>query len=284
MTFHEVPLSYASEITIKVSNLERSILFYKQIIGLQVLRQDAGRAELTADGNTVLIGLVQPPAIEPKAARSAGLYHFALLLPNRPALASALAHLIHTGWPLQGASDHLVSEAIYLADPDGNGIEIYADRPSESWSWEGGMVMMDTAALQAEELLAMGEKLSWNGMPGDTIMGHIHLHVSDLKAAEEFYVKGLGFNIAAEYGGQALFLSTGNYHHHIGINTWNGIGAPPARENAPGMKEFKLLYPDSQSISAAAERIRKLGINADIQGDSVLTADPSGNRIILSLK
>ncbi|MCA1034924.1 VOC family protein [Bacillus infantis] len=283
MNFHEAPLTYASQITLKVSDLERSILFYKEIIGLKVLREDTGSAELTADGKTVLIVLVQPPAIEQKSARSAGLYHFALLLPDRPSLASALAHLIQAGWPLQGASDHLVSEAIYLADPDGNGIEIYADRPTESWTWEGGMVRMDTAALHAGDLLAMEEKMPWKGIPGDTIMGHIHLHVSDLKAAEEFYVKGLGFNIAAEYGGQALFLSTGNYHHHIGINTWNGIGAPPARENAPGMKDFKLLYPDTKSIRAAAERIRKLGQNAEIQGELVLTADPSGNRIILSL-
>lgn len=175
------------------------------------------------------------------------MYHFALLLPSRNDLARILRHFIQIRYPLQGASDHLVSEAIYLADPDGNGIEIYSDRPSAAWNWENGEVEMATVPLDAENLLAEGDGEAWTGLPSNTLMGHIHLHVSELQKTEEFYIQGLGFNIVNRYGRQALFISTGGYHHHIGLNTWNGVGAPAPLENSVGLKRFSLVLPNKET-------------------------------------
>lgn len=281
MGFHREPNTFVSQVNLKVANLERSLTFYQEVIGLQVLQQTNSTADLTADGKTVLVSIQQPDDVVSKLARTTGLYHFALLLPTRADLGRLLKHFLQVRYPLQGASDHLVSEAIYLADPDGNGIEVYADRPASDWSWNNGEVEMATVALDAESLLAEGEEEEWNGMPSGTIMGHIHLHVSELQKTEEFYTKGLGFEIVTRYGGQALFISTGKYHHHIGLNTWNGVGAPPAAENSVGMESYTMVFPSDEKRKQILSQLKEMGVAVTEEKGAYITADPSGNRIRL---
>ncbi|MGC4377545.1 VOC family protein [Fictibacillus sp. Mic-4] len=282
MNFHRAPNTFVGQVYLKVANLERSLAFYQKVIGFKVLQQAERKAVLTTDGKTALLTIEQPENVIPKQPRTTGLYHFALLLPERSDLANALNHLINTGYPLQGASDHLVSEAIYLADPDGNGIEIYADRPSSKWNWKNSEVIMATEPLNAENLLSEGIG-EWKGLPAGTIMGHIHLHVSDLSKAEEFYCKALGFNVVSRYGSHALFISTGSYHHHIGLNTWNGVGAPAPLENSVGLKCFNLVYPSLEARAGAIERLEAIGAPVEEENGSCLTEDPSGNRIRLDI-
>ncbi|MGG7620625.1 VOC family protein [Bacillus coreaensis] len=281
MGFHREPNTFVSQVKLKVANLERSLTFYQEVIGLQVLQQTNTTADLTADGKTVLVSIQQPVNVVSKQGRTTGLYHFALLLPTRADLGRLLKHFLQVRYPLQGASDHLVSEAIYLADPDGNGIEVYADRPASSWSWNNGEVEMPTVAIDAESLLAEGEGKAWNGMPAETIMGHIHLHVSELQKTEEFYTKGLGFEVVTRYGGQALFISTGKYHHHIGLNIWNGVGAPPAAENSVGMESYTMVFPSDEKRKQILSKLKEMGVTVTEEKGAYITADPSGNRIRL---
>lgn len=281
MGFHREPNTFVSQVNLKVENLERALTFYQEVIGLQVLQQTNTTADLTADGKTVLVSIQQPVNVVSKQGRTTGLYHFALLLPTRADLGRLLKHFLQVRYPLQGASDHLVSEAIYLADPDGNGIEVYADRPASSWSWNNGEVEMPTVAIDAESLLAEGEGKAWNGMPAETIMGHIHLHVSELQKTEEFYTKGLGFEVVTRYGGQALFISTGKYHHHIGLNIWNGVGAPPAAENSVGMESYTMVFPSDEKRKQILSQLKEMGVAVTEEKGAYITADPSGNRIRL---
>ncbi|MGG3625138.1 VOC family protein [Bacillus gobiensis] len=281
MNYHSHPHTFVNQVDIKVQNLERSLAFYQNVIGFQLLEQADNKAFLTADGKTPLLIIEQPEYVIPKQPRKTGLYHFALLLPSRPDLASVLNHLIEIGYPLQGASDHLVSEALYLGDPDGNGIEIYADRPSSLWDWNDKEVVMATKALDADGLLAEGKGLQWTGLPAGTLLGHIHLHVSEMENTKEFYTKGLGFQIVSRYGNQALFLSTGEYHHHIGLNTWNGVGAQKPAENSVGLKSFSLVLPDEETRKKTIEQLTTIGAAVKKENDIVITHDPSGNQIQL---
>lgn len=282
MKFHQPPHSYVGHVHLVVEDLERSLTFYQEIIGLQVLKQAEKEAELTADGKTTLVTIEQPDNVTPKQHNRTGLYHLALLLPERFDLANVLLHLLQTGYPLQGASDHLVSEAIYLADPDGNGIEIYWDRPAETWKWDGPEVVMATDPLQAQDLMAKAKGSDWVGLPSGTIMGHIHLQVSDLDKAENFYCKALGFDLVnSKYGQSARFVSSGGYHHHIGLNTWHSAGAPPRSENSVGLKLFSLVLPSEEARKNAVHELRQLGEPVSEENGVVLAKDPSGNHIQL---
>lgn len=283
MEFHQSPHTFVDRVDLKVSNLERSLEFYRDMIGFQILKQEDRKAILTADGKKPLLIIEQPEGVTPKQGRTTGLYHFALLLPNRSELASVLQHFIQVGYPLQGASDHLVSEALYLADPDGNGIEIYADRPASTWDWKDGEVVMSTEPLDVRGLLAEGRGKQWTGLPANTLMGHIHLHVSELHKTKEFYCDGLGFDVVTKYGNQALFISTGGYHHHIGLNTWNGVGAPKPSEKSVGLKWFTLVFPNEEARNKIVDQLQRIGATVEIENDSYFTEDPSGNRIKLSI-
>ncbi|MGG0717868.1 VOC family protein [Robertmurraya massiliosenegalensis] len=281
MKFHESPNVYADEVCLKVTDKKRAVSFYQNMLGLQILKETSATTVFTADGKTPLLTIVEPENVTAKEPRRTGLYHFALLLPTRAELAACLKHLVESRYPLQGASDHVVSEAIYLADPDGNGIEIYADRPSETWQWSGELVRMDTVALDVEDLFKEWDGKAWAGLPQGTIMGHIHLHVADLRAAEEFYCDTLGFDVVARYGDQALFVSSGKYHHHIGLNTWNGRGAPSPSEDSAGLQFFTLKYPHQKEKLQVVERLKNRGYPVEIDGDNIKVTDPSGTRIIL---
>ncbi|MFT9596372.1 VOC family protein [Mesobacillus sp.] len=281
MSFHQPPVTFVGQVNLKVQSLERSLAFYQEVIGFKVYEKTDKSAKLTADGKTVLLSLEQPSDVIPKKGRTTGLYHFALLLPDRTDLAKVLKHFLQTGYPLQGASDHLVSEALYLADPDGNGIEIYTDRPASQWEWNEQQVVMATQALDAENLLAEVKEQAWNGLPARTVMGHIHLHVAELAKTEEFYTQGLGFDVVSRYGPQALFISSGKYHHHIGLNTWNGLGAPVPPVNSVGLESFALVLPDEASLNETIASLKEIGASVAEENGISITADPSGNKIRL---
>ncbi|WP_374054824.1 VOC family protein [Rossellomorea sp. FM04394] len=282
MNFHKEPHIFVGEVNIKVENLERSLSFYQEVIGFQVLEHTGKRATLTADGIRPLVSLEQPENVTPKQPGTTGLYHFALLLPNRTDLGKILEHLIKLNIQL-GSSDHLVSEALYLSDPDGNGIEIYRDRPSSDWTWNGNQVEMAVDPIDARGILAEADGQSWDGLPAGTVMGHIHLHVSDLKSTQDFYGRGLGFDVVSRFGSQALFISTGGYHHHIGLNTWNGVGAPSPAENSVGLNWFTLHFPSEEKRATIIRKLQSMGATIQEQNGKLLTEDPSRNRIYLSL-
>jgi len=281
MFFHQKPNIVVGDIHLFVTDIERSIDFYQHIIGMHLLKKSQRCALLTADGQNVLITLEVPEHVVPKQPRRSGLYHFALLLPNRKALAQMLLRLLQLGYSLEGASDHLVSEALYLSDPDGNGMEIYADRSADMWEWKNGQVLMETKALDMEALLEESEGISLAELPSDTLIGHIHLHVADLEASKQFYCDGLGFRVVSHYGSQALFISTGGYHHHIGLNVWNGIGVPAPDENSVGLKWMTLVYPDEVTRLQVVERLQHMGAFVEKRAGEIVAQDPSGTRIKL---
>ena len=288
--FHKKPNLYTSHVQLKVSNLERSIEFYTTIIGFQILEQTAHTAYLTVDGKTSLISLIEVQHAVSQQGYT-GLYHFALLLPTRKDLGNIIQHFIQTNTRL-GAADHDVSEALYLNDPDGNGIEIYIDRPENEWTWNPeGQVSMVTEQLNFQAILA-GADGTWSGLPEGTVMGHMHLSVSDLAQTATFYTNVLDFNVVCEYSGQALFISTGNYHHHIGLNTWHSAGRPALPENAVGLKSFTIVLKDETYAQTVKEKLQAAGATveqyeeAPVYGGKQLfsTVDPSGIRIIFTVE
>ncbi|MFU2014144.1 VOC family protein [Peribacillus butanolivorans] len=276
--FHQKPVTFVREVSINVMHLDNAIRFYQDIIGLQLLKKTDRKAVLTTDGKTPLLTLEQPADVIPKEGRTTGLYHFALLLPTRADLSIFLRHLLQTEYRF-GASDHDVSEALYITDPDGNGIEVYWDRPSSDWKWSNGEVAMGTDPLDGNSLLAESDA-EWNGLPAGTLMGHIHLHVADLRKTEEFYMLGLGFTIVNRFGG-ALFTSTGGYHHHIGLNTWNGVGAPAPKKNSVGLNWYSLVFTDEEARNKVIEKLNKIGAEATKEDGFYVITDPSGNEIHL---
>ncbi|MFJ5714567.1 VOC family protein [Neobacillus sp. NPDC093127] len=282
MNFHHEPITFVGQVNLKVQNLERSLAFYQEVIGFKVLEQTDRSANLTADGKTVLLSIEQPNNVVPKQGRTTGLYHYALLLPKRSDLAKIVRHFLEIGLQF-GSSDHLVSEALYLSDPDGNGIEIYIDRDPSEWIWENGKVDMAVDPLNFPDLLAEGKQQSWKGLPAGTVMGHIHLHVSELKKTEEFYITGLGFEVVNRYGAQALFISDGKYHHHIGLNTWNGVGAPTPAPNSVGLESFTLMLPNEEKRNKIIVQLKNIGASVTEEKGSFVTTDPSGNRIYLQV-
>jgi catechol 2,3-dioxygenase len=283
MNFHQYPHTHVSQVTIKVESLQRSLNFYQEVIGFKVLDESQNKAQLTADGETTLLTIEQPENVTPKQPRTTGLYHFAILLPERADLGRILNHFAQLNIPL-GSSDHLVSEALYLNDPDGNGIEVYWDKPSSEWTWNGGQVEMAVDPINAKAILAEGKGEPWTGLPPKTLMGHLHLHAAELNETADFYTKGLGFEVVSRFGNQALFLSTGGYHHHIGLNTWNGVGAPQPAENSVGLSSFDVHFPSEEERNTAISRLKTLGklVNHE-QNGRISIEDPSGNKLYLTI-
>ena len=280
---HERLLASVGPVGLTVADLARSLRFYGDVLGLRPAEHSAGSALLAA-GATPLLHLVELPGARPKPARATGLYHFAVLLPGRPDLARWLRHVLESGWPLQGWSDHGVSEAIYLADPDGNGIEVYRDRPRAEWPVANGELQMVTDPLDAASLLALADGAEpWQTMPPGAVMGHVHLHVRRIDEAQDFYCGVLGFDLMQRYGPSALFVSTGGYHHHIGLNTWAGVGAPPAPAGSAGLRYFTLALPDETSLASLVGRVQQAGIAVTPQDGGWFLQDPSSNGIRLTI-
>lgn len=280
------PATTIGTVHLTVSNLERALAFYTGTIGFQVLRRARESAALGVNGRPLLL-LTELPGARP-ARGVTGLYHFAILLPSRRDLAIALAHLLELRTPLQGASDHAVSEAIYLADPDGNGIEIYRDRSRAEWPRAGAQVRMTVDPFDAGGVLdeLKHAPATWSGLPAGTVIGHVHLHVAHLAPARRFYCDILGFALMQRFGNAAEFVAAGGYHHHIGYNVWAGIGAPPPAPDMVGLRWFTLRLPDRASVDAVLRRAEAAGltINAtptiEVDGGSLpLVRDPSGNGV-----
>ena len=272
-------------VRLNVSDLDAQQAFYENAIGLPALERSGEAARLGPPGGPALVELVARPGAPPRPSRSTGLFHLAILVPDRLELARALARLARADRPLTGASDHLVSEALYLRDPEGNGIEIYRDRPRAEWSYDGGGVRMATLPLDLDGVLAEleGESAQADGLPAATRMGHVHLQVSDLGAAEAFYHEAVGLDVTVRSYPGALFLSRAGYHHHVGVNTWASAGAPPPPPGALGLDRFELVLADAGELDAARERLAAAGVAVEPGGDGgVLAPDPSGNRVLLS--
>jgi catechol 2,3-dioxygenase len=270
------PETRLGAVELTVTDLGRSVPFYQEAIGLKLHRADDGKAVLGAGGEDLLVLVEEPEAR--RAGRHAGLYHFALLHPSRPELARAAVRLGATQTPIQGASDHGISEAIYLPDPDGNGIELASDRPKEEWPdlsvMSGGPDPLDLAAL----LESVTDEEPQPADPALTV-GHLHLHVGDLDAAKRFYVDVVGFDVMT-YLPSAVFVAAGGYHHHVGFNTWRGPGVPPAPDGTVGLRRFTVVLRDEAELDALLTRAQAAGVDVEHTADGPVLRDPSGNALL----
>jgi catechol 2,3-dioxygenase len=287
--------------SLTVSDLGRARTFYERVVGLVPSSgaADAGPVTLTdAGGGTALVVLHEDRDAAPFDPRSIGLFHLALLVPSRVELARSLRRIADARWALTGASDHLVSEALYLRDPDGNGIEIYRDRPREQWSFdERGAIRMDTLRLDVSDLL---RELDGDGVPArpdpasavaaGSRIGHVHLQVSELDAAERFYCGVLGFDVTVRTYQGALFVSAGGYHHHIGLNTWQTLGARRLAPGSVGLRSFEVLLPDITALTHVLDRVDAAGIDVTAVAEdsaepgspaAMLLHDPFGLAVVL---
>lgn len=270
-------------VRLTVSDLERSRGFYERALGLQPSELDDGMLALGVAGEEPLVELRGDNAAPSLDRRAPGLYHLAVLVPSRRDLAYALARLAEARWPLDGASDHMVSEALYLSDPDANGIEIYRDRPRDEWRRVDGKLAMGTLPLDVDSLLGelprAGELQQL--APSGTHIGHVHLQVSDLPEAERFYSDILGFDVTVRGYPGALFVSAGGYHHHLGLNTWHSLGAAPPAAGSIGLRNFEIELPDAEELHRVLERVRAAGIEIQAKAAGALIRDPSGNCVLL---
>ncbi|MDQ6827899.1 MAG: VOC family protein, partial [Gemmatimonadota bacterium] len=253
----------------------------EQVLGLRVVKRGDSSATLAAQGDSApLIELHERAGATPVPRRGRlGLYHFAILLPDRAALGRFVSHLSTIG-AYAGMSDHLVSEALYLTDPDGLGIEVYADRPKSGWRYEGAQIVMATNTLDVEDLVGAAGGEAWTGMPAGTAIGHVHLYVADLAKGEAFYHDALGFDKTVWNYPGALFLSAGGYHHHLGTNTW-AAGAAPSTESDARLLDWEIVLPTEADVIAAAQSLALAGFAVAAADRDALAHDPWGTTLRL---
>lgn len=265
-----------------VGDLGQSTEFYQQAVGLHIHSQDKNTAHLGNLQGEELVVLERNERAQRKTGTT-GLYHIAIRVPSRAELSRSLWRIAESGWQLEGVADHGVSEALYMSDIEANGIEIYRDRPKYEWPMRNGKLAMVNAPLDLDALLKEADRGSaLNGVDSETVMGHIHLRVANIDESEDFYCKVLGFELVQRYGAAATFVSAGGYHHHIGMNTWQSLNAPPSPEDARGLKFYTILLPDKDSLQAVVEQVRTANIHIDEHDSSWFVRDPAGNRILLS--
>jgi catechol 2,3-dioxygenase len=257
--------------------------FYERTVGLRPLGARNGVAALGADEGGPVVELAAAPDAPARPHGTTGLFHLAVLVPNRLELARALRRVTEAGWRFTGASDHLVSEALYLRDPEGNGIEIYRDRPREEWRQMNGEIEMDTLPLDLESVMAelASDDSPPGPMPPGTRLGHVHLNVADLASSEGFYARALGLDVTVRSYPGALFVSAGGYHHHVGLNTWMGEGVPSPPAGARGLDRYEIVLPSAADLNAAEQRLAAHGVQASRSEEGVTAIDPSGNRVLL---
>jgi catechol 2,3-dioxygenase len=267
-------------ISLTVRDLETVNRFYQQVIGLSPIETEESFVRLGV-GATVLLELRHDPVAPVASPRAAGLFHTAFLVPTRTDLAQWVLNAAALGVSIQGASDHLVSEAIYLADPEGNGIEVYWDRPSETWAWRDGMVEMDTLALDLNGLAATVKTREWSGLPSGSYIGHVHLQVGDLDSSDRFYAGLLGLDVVCRYPG-ATFLSSGGYHHHIGTNIWNSRGAQVRKEPTTGLADIEIIT-DAGTLETVRSRLSPEQV-AEAGPTRLLLRDPWGTSVTMVIR
>lgn len=266
-------------VSLTTADLEASAGFYEKVIGLDRLGNGSGTVRL-GSGDATLVELVGEPDAPPRPRATTGLFHLAILVPDRAALAAALRRVGDSGWRFTGASDHLVSEALYLNDPEGNGIELYRDRPREEWDYRDGELQMDTLPLDLAGLLAV-EGGDPERMPSQTTIGHVHLNVADIPAAERFYADALGFDVTVRAYPGALFVSAGGYHHHLGLNVWNGTGAPAPPAGSRGLRHYEVGLPSADDVQQAGARLAEAGFDAETRDGGILARDPAGIGVLV---
>lgn len=276
------PATRLGAVRLAVADLDGARAFYQRAIGLRELGRRGEATVLGPAPEAPLVELVHRPDAPPRPRRSTGLFHLAILVPDRAELARSLHRVVNAGATFTGASDHLVSEALYLNDPEGNGIEIYRDRPRDEWEYDGDALRMDTLPLDLEGVLGeLPAGAADEGMPAATTMGHVHLQVRDIPEAEAFYSGLLGFDVMVRGYPGALFASAGGYHHHLGLNTWGTAGAPSAPQ-ARGLRRFTVIVPGAAELARVAGRLEAAGVPVEPDDEGLLIADPSGNRVLLS--
>ncbi|MBS1897283.1 MAG: VOC family protein [Actinobacteria bacterium] len=270
-------------VTLLVADLDAMTAYYRDAVTLRVLSADGDRVVLGRDTTPVVI-LEHSPVLKHAAPRSAGLFHTAILFESPRALAAALYSVARRApGTFTGSADHLVSQAFYFTDPEGNGVELYWDRDRTQWSWTHGQVEMDTLYLDPNGFLDehLTEEATADPVIGGAVVGHVHLSVGDVESAREFYVRRLGFETTAELGGSALFVSAGGYHHHMAMNTWNSAGAS-RRTPALGLGRVEIMLPDADDIGSVAERMEHYGVAMRDDGRSLAFEDPWANEIRLT--
>jgi catechol 2,3-dioxygenase len=268
-------------VRLQVADLERSISFYEKVLGMRAIRRTDDAADMGPHGeDRTIVHLRQLRSARPVPRRGLlGLYHFAILLPDRASLGRFVAHLGEIG-AHAGMADHYVSEAIYLTDPDGLGIEVYADRPRDAWKYDERQLYMTTEQLNVDVLVRAGGGERWAGMPPGTVLGHVHLYVDDIAKAEAFYHQALGFDkVVWSYPG-ALFMSAGGYHHHLGTNTW-ARGAPVATDADARLLEWEIVVPTRKDAEAAALHVQKAGFPVKEENGEWTLTDPWGTNLRL---
>lgn len=268
------PDTALGRVRLQVRDAGRAAEFYDGVLGLEESSPANGTSMFGGAGGDAVLGFVEDPSTEMRPPGTRGLYHVALLMPDRSSLAAALARLLAAEYPLQGFADHHVSEAVYLADPDGNGLELYADRPASAWKRSNGRIFMTTRPLDVPALLDARSGSDPHRAPAGTRVGHIHLQVGDLAAAERFYHGILGFDVVNREFPGALFLSAGGYHHHIGLNTWGRPG--PSSDRVAGLVDFEVCVPDAAVRRRLAGRA---GSAAPADDGPIPIVDPDGNRL-----
>jgi catechol 2,3-dioxygenase len=279
------PAANVGSVTLKVADLGRSLAFYTTVIGLEYLSEDRQTAILRA-GKRPFLMLEEVDGAQPQPPYTTGLYHAAILFPDRRSLARKVAQVINLRIS-PGYADHRVSEAFYLSDPDGNGLELYRDRPRQEWTWEGAQVRMASDPIDFDDFFAevQGEDVSAASplVPSGTRLGHMHLRVANIPEAETFYHEVLGFDVTARWPG-ALFLSAGGYHHHIGLNTWQSRGGKPPAEPSAGLREFSISLPDQAELERLIRQIESAGVTVEKDVDSALVMDPFQNHVRLVIQ
>jgi len=280
------PDTHIGKVRLRVADIDDLTAFYERVVGLRAAAGDGDVVRLGPEGGEPVIELVSAPSAPPAPSFSTGLFHLAILVPDRAELARSLRRLASAGWRLTGASDHLVSEALYLRDPEGNGIEIYRDRPREEWRRDGDELAMATLPLDLESVLGELENGEGpvEGMPAGTTMGHVHLQAAEIPPAEAFYSGALGLDVMVRSYPGALFLAAGGYHHHLGLNTWQSQGAPAPPEGALGLDHYELVLPNAAERDSAADRLAQAGADPQRSDEGVLATDPSGNRVLLTAR
>lgn len=266
--------------TLRPRDLSRLRDFYHDILGLEIISDTADGTVLGVQGKPMLI-LERTAATAPGDPQQAGLFHVAFLLPTRADLGRWLAHATQAGVQLHGASDHIVSEALYLNDPEGNGIEVYADRPVAEWQSASGEIRMATEPLDLRGLLRSAQGTAWQGFPVGGCIGHVHLQVGDTEVADRFYRDILGFDVAARYPG-ASFYGSGGYHHQLAGNIWNSRGAGTRPAGIAGLAQVELAARSRATRDAILARAKEHGIKA-MSGDTPTLYDPWGTRIALAV-
>jgi catechol 2,3-dioxygenase len=272
------PNTTVGAVTLGVGDLAKMVQFYNQVVGLNVINRSEASAELGIGKKPLVI--LEKKSGGKEFPRSTGLYHMAILLPSRKDLGHWLTHLISSQYPLNGAGDHIVSEALYLSDPEGNGIEMYRDRPRDKWEYTENGPRMDTLPVDLESLRAGASHEKFEGLPAGTVMGHVHLKVNNVASAVEFYRDTLGFDLMATLPG-AAFLSAGGYHHHIGVNMWNSRGSDPPPAGSLGLAVCRIVLSNEEFRRALLTRLDDMNYPVERVGTDALLRDPAGNGILL---